>query len=51
MNTEPESGFGLPEIIIVIVFLLFTSFVGMKIYESYLQKTVDRPPVNAFLQS
>lgn len=51
MNTEPESGFGLPEIIIVIVFLLLTSFVGMRMYEGYLQKTVDRPHVNTFLKS
>lgn len=51
MSTEPESGFGLPEIIIVIVFMLFVSFLGMRIYEGYLQKTVDSPRANAYLKT
>lgn len=51
MNTEPESGFGLPEIIIVVVFMLFASFVGMRVYEGYLQNSVDKPHANAYLKS
>lgn len=36
-----ERGFGLPEMIIVIVFMLFASFVGMRIYEAYLKTNIN----------
>jgi|GEM_PF-5260380 len=51
MNTEPESGFGLPEIIIVVVFLLFASFVGMRIYEGYLRTTGNTPRISTYTES
>jgi len=40
MNSDSEHGFEMPEIIIVVVFMLCISFVGMKLYETYLRNSV-----------
>ena len=36
-----ERGFGLPQVIILIVFLLFVGLLSIKIYQAYLQKNVQ----------